>query len=79
MKTVYEILERGYKVYKEWVKERGIKFNLSKSKLIYFTRTRRIRTDILNILGEGNLGLVPVKSACFLGVWLDRKLSFTKY
>ena len=67
-KTAYETLERGYKVCKEWAKERGIKFNPSKSELIYFTRIRRIRTDILNILGEGNLGLVLVKSARFLGV-----------
>jgi len=39
-KTVYEILKRGYKVYKEWVKEKGIEFNLLKSKFIYFTRIR---------------------------------------
>jgi len=78
-KTACETLERGYKVCEEWVKERGMEFNLSKSELIYFTRTRRMRTDTLNILGEGNPGLVPVESARFLGVWLDRKLSFTKY
>jgi len=79
IKTVCETLERGYKVCEEWVKERGIEFNLSKSKFIYFTRMRRMRTDILNILGEGNPGLVLVENACFLGVWLDWKLSFTKY
>jgi len=67
-KTVCEMLERGYKVCKEWVKERGMEFNLSKSEFIYFTRTRRMRTDILNILGEGNPGLVLVESARFLGV-----------
>ena len=78
-KTACETLERGYKVCEEWAKERGMEFNPSKSELIYFTRTRRMRTDILNILGEGNPGLVPVESARFLGVWLDRKLSFTKY
>ena len=78
-KIVYETLERGYKVYKKWAKERGIKFNLSKSKLIYFTRTRRIRINILNILGKGNPGLALVKSARFLSVWLNRKLSFTKH
>jgi len=38
-----------------------------------------MRTDTLNILGEGNPGLAPVESARFLGVWLDRKLSFTKH
>jgi len=67
-KTVYETLERGYKVCKEWVKERGMEFNPSKSELIYFTRIRRIRTDILNILEKGNPGLVPVESARFLSV-----------
>ena len=56
-----------------------MEFNLSKSKLIYFTKTRRIRTNILNILGKGNPGLVLVENTRFLGVWLDRKLSFTKH
>jgi len=78
-KTVCEMLERGYKVYEEWVKERGMEFNLSKSELIYFTRIRRIRINILNILGKGNPGLILAESTRFLGVWLDRKLSFTKY
>jgi len=55
-------------MYKEWAKERGIKFNPSKSELIYFTRTRRIRTDTLNILEKGNPGLASVESARFLGV-----------
>ena len=68
IKTVYETLEKGYKVYKEWVKKRGMEFNLSKSKLIYFTRIRRIYTNILNILRKGNLNLVLVKSTCFLNV-----------
>ena len=78
-KTVYETLERGYKVCEEWVKERGMEFNLLKSEFIYFTRMRQMRIDILNILEKGNPGLVLVESACFLGVWLDWKLSFTKY
>ena len=67
-KTACETLERGYKVCKEWVKERGMEFNPSKSELIYFTRIRRMRTDILNILEKGNPGLVPVESARFLSV-----------
>jgi len=34
------MLKRGYKVYKEWVKEKGMEFNLSKSEFIYFTKIR---------------------------------------
>jgi len=55
-------------MYKEWVKERGMEFNLLKSKLIYFTRIRQMRINILNILGKGNPGLVPVENAYFLSV-----------
>jgi len=45
-----------------------MEFNLLKSKFIYFTRIRRIRINILNILGKGNPGLVLVENACFLGI-----------
>jgi len=45
-----------------------MEFNPLKSELIYFTRTRRMRTDTLNIPGKGNPGLVPVESACFLSI-----------
>jgi len=45
-----------------------MEFNLLKSKFIYFIKTKRIRTDILNILGEGNLDLILVENARFLNV-----------
>ena len=69
-------LERGYKVCDDWAARRGMKFNPDKSELIHFTRARRPRTERVAILGEGSPGLAPVDSARFLGVYLDRKLTF---
>jgi len=43
-------------------------FNPIKSKLIYFTRARRLITARLKILGEDYPGLTPKESARFLGV-----------
>ena len=34
--TCCKILKAAYKICKEWVKEKGITFNLKKSELIYF-------------------------------------------
>ncbi|GAB1319515.1 hypothetical protein MFIFM68171_09725 [Madurella fahalii] len=56
-----------------------MEFEPAKSELIHFTRARRPRSEVVRILGEGNPGLAPVESARFLGVWLDRKLSFKEH
>jgi hypothetical protein len=69
-------LESAYRVCEEWARERGMQFEPTKSELIHFTRTRRPRSEEVNILGGERPGLAPVESARFLGVWLDRKLSF---
>ena len=45
-----------------------MEFNPIKSKLIHFTRARRLITARFKILKEDYLGLTPKESARFLGV-----------
>ena len=45
-----------------------MEFNPIKSKLIYFTRARRLTTARLKILREDYPGLAPKELARFLGV-----------
>jgi hypothetical protein len=72
-------LEGAYQTCEAWARERGMQFEPAKSELVHFTRTRRPRSEVVNILGGEQPGLAPVEAARFLGVWLDRKLSFKEH
>lgn len=77
--TCCRTLESAYQICETWATERGMQFEPAKSELLHFTRSRRPRSEVVRILGEGQPGLAPVESARFLGVWLDRKLSFKEH
>lgn len=49
-------------------------FSPTKSELLHFTRARQAPTDTVKL--EKDFELAPAESARFLGIWLDRKLTF---
>jgi hypothetical protein len=67
-------LERAWATCQAWGLTRGVIFAPEKSELLHFTRARRAwKTGVR--LGP-DLLLQPVEEARFLGVWLDRKLTW---
>ena len=65
-----------------WAKSRGMAFGPEKSELIHFNKGRKQwdRALVLDLpSGNGFSMIRPVKSARFLGAWLDWKLSWTAH
>lgn len=56
-----------------WAATRGMQFEPSKSELLHFTRAHTAPTTAVRL---GTTTIRPVESARFLGVWLDRKLTW---
>lgn len=56
-----------------WAAMRGVQFEPSKSELLHFTRAHTAPTTAVRL---GTATIQPVESARFLGVWLDRKLTW---
>jgi hypothetical protein len=69
-------LESAWKQCEEWARTRGMKFAPEKSELLHFTRAQKAPTQRVRL---GNASVKPVESARFLGVWLDRKLRWTRH
>jgi hypothetical protein len=66
-------LERAWETYTNWFRKYSIKFALEKSELLYFSRAYKA---CLLLVCFNNTIVSPVDSARFLGVWLNRKLSW---
>ena len=69
-------LERAWQICEEWASSSGMQFAPKKSELIHFTRARH---PIRLKLRLGVTEIEPQESARFLGIWLDRKLTFTEH
>ena len=70
------VLEEAYRIAAQWAAERGAAFEPAKSELIHFKR--RGPSDATPVqLGPHRV--VPQDSARFLGIWLDRRLSFAAH
>jgi hypothetical protein len=72
----YEMLQRAFAVCERWAATRGMAFAPEKSELMHFTRAHNAATAPVHL---GNAEVYPVESARFLGVWLDRKLRWTRH
>ena len=70
------ILEEAYRIAAQWAAERGAAFEPAKSELIHFKRRGSSDTNPIQ-LGPHCLALQV--SAHFLGIWLDRRLSFAAH
>jgi Reverse transcriptase (RNA-dependent DNA polymerase) len=73
-KTTTRQLEQAWKTCLQWAATRGMAFGPEKSELIHFNKNRRQWQDPVNLAlpgGRGSSLVKPVKSARFLGVWLD--------
>ena len=57
-----------------WAQENAVQFDDSKSELIHFSRARKMLDNSIILLN--NTEIKPVKEVKWLGIWLDRKLSF---
>ena len=66
-------LGRAWAVCEKWSESRGMEFAPGKSELIHFSRTRNPLADRVQL---GNTTKEPTTSTRFLGVWLDRKLTW---
>ena len=69
-------LESAWKQCEAWAQTRGMQFAPQKSELLHFTRTHQAPTQRVQL---GSAVVKPVESARFLGVWLDRKLRWTRH
>jgi hypothetical protein len=72
-------LERAWDTCLQWAKTRGMAFAAEKSELIHFNRGRKQWDTPVNLAlpqGERTSPIQPTRSARFLGVWLDWRLSW---
>ena len=69
-------LESAWKQCETWARTRGMQFAPGKSELLHFTRAHQAPTQRVKL---GDTSIKPVESARFLGVWLDRKLRWTRH
>ena len=72
----YKVLQYAFAVCERWAATRGMAFAPEKSELMHFTRAHNAATTPVHL---GNTEVYPVESARFLGVWLDRKLRWTRH
>ena len=70
------ILEEAYRIAAQWAEERGAAFEPAKSELIHFKRRGPPDTTPVQL---GSHRVAPQENARFLGIWLDRRLSFTSH
>jgi hypothetical protein len=66
-------LEKAWKVCERWALRHGMQFEPNKSELMHFTRAR---SPSLCGVRLANTEKAPTTSTRFLGVWLDRKLTW---
>ena len=70
-----QTLEEAFQIASEWAQIRGMEFEPAKSTLIHFDRGPGDSTPaILN-----GVQIKPAKSSRFLGIWIDRKLTFAAH
>jgi hypothetical protein len=72
-------LERAWRTCLEWAATRGMAFAPEKSELIHFNKGRQQWNRPLQLAlpqGRDTTRVSPVKSARFLGVWLDWRLNW---
>jgi hypothetical protein len=70
------VLERAWATCQKWSEDFGMTFGPEKSALIHFTRSRKpCRTQVQ----LGAALITPKESERFLGVWLDRKLTWSAH
>jgi ribonuclease HI len=74
LKTNSRVLQEVAREVFQWAEENAVTFDDSKSELIHFTQQQRKPTNTVQLPN----GTVVQPSEClrWLGVWLDRKLSF---
>jgi len=75
-------LERAWETCLRWARTRGMAFAAEKSELIHFNKGRRQWDRPVNLAlpqGGGVSPIQPTKSARFLGVWLDWRLSWAAH
>lgn len=71
------VLEEGAKTVFDWASRNAVRFDDDKSELIHFYRARRADTRPQTSVTLPNGTIVkPGETVRWLGVWLDRKLSF---
>jgi hypothetical protein len=68
-----EQFEQAWETCSNWFRKYGMKFALEKSELLHFSRAYKA---CLLFVRLSNTAISPVNFARFLGVWLDRKLSW---
>ena len=72
-------LEQAWKTCVRWAKTRGMVFAAQKCELVHFNKGRRQWPNPLKLAHpeeDAHSVVEPVGSCRFLGVWLDRKLSW---
>ena len=70
------VLEEAYRIAAQWAEDRGAAFEPAKSELIHFKRRGPPDATPVQL---GPHRVAPQNSARFLGVWLDRRLSFAAH
>ena len=69
-----KVLQEAAKTVFTWAEENAVQFDDSKSELIHFSRARREPTAEITL--PNKTVIKPSTQVKWLGVWLDRKLSF---
>lgn len=77
LSVMCEIMNRGLKEALEWYRSKGLDLNPDKTKLVLFTKKRKIgRAEPVKL---DNQELETVKEVKYLGVTLDSKLTFSTH
>ena len=84
--TATRMVEIAFRQAHSWLTSRGLMLNQVKNELIHFTQSTRGRhagdrpTVIIPTNTPGELKtVVPAKSICYLGIWLDSQLKFNEH
>ncbi|KGQ00639.1 hypothetical protein PAAG_12704 [Paracoccidioides lutzii Pb01] len=76
-------LQEDFKLLNDWASKEGLTFDFAKTEIAHFTRRRTLSNpsiDLETTSGTHSITAKAVKSSIrYLGIWLDRKLSFKKH
>src|SRR5204862_2894277 len=77
--NVKELTKAARKAF-QWADQNAVSFDDSKSELMHFTRRRELKGgNEMDILLPNGTRITPSQELRWLGIWLDRKMTFNQH